>query len=300
VRSSGAIALLKLRIRLIFSMKSLILILLISVFNFRAWSFEIHLSTTVPTPGDTLAVEVEIVERGSEYACWFNAKEYPVYPTERGTFRTLIGLPYDFAPGRYAVLILEKGSGKKARKKYEFLTVNRKVFPVSYVDFTPEETKLIGSPLNERERALISTALKTEKKKQDWEKEFILPVRGKIIGKYGVKRMAGKEFLWSHKGVDLKVREGTPVQAANSGEVILAEEGFYLHGKTVVIDHGQGVTTIYLHLKSIDIGKGDKVTKGQIIGRVGETGLATGPHLHWGLYVHGVPVDPFPWVEREY
>jgi hypothetical protein len=288
------------RSKWIFSMRSVILLLLFFGLNFRAWAFEINFSTTVPTQGDTLAIEVKVVNKESKYRCWFNAREYPIYPIERGPLRTLIGLPYDFVPGKYAVLILEKVKGEKARKKYGFLTVNRKLFSVSYVTFTPEKRKLIGSPLNKRERDLISTALKIEKKEQNWEGRFILPVRGKIVGRYGVKRMAGGEFLWSHKGVDLKVPEGTPVRAANSGEVILAEERFYLHGKTVIIDHGQAVITIYLHLKSMDVRKGDKVTKGQIIGRVGETGLATAPHLHWGLYVHSVPVDPLPWVEREY
>jgi len=264
------------------------------------WAFEIRLSTNVPTQGDTLAVEVKEVKKGRKYSCWFNAREHPIYPIEGGSLRALIGLPYNFVPGRYAVLIAEKGRERKKRKKYKLLTVNRKVFPVSYVNLTPEKRKLIGSPLNKRERDLIFTALKIEKKKQNWEGKFILPVEGKIVGEYGVKRIAGKEFLWSHKGVDLKVPEGTPVRAANSGEVILAEEDFYLHGKTVTIDHGQGITTIYLHLKSLNVRKGDKVTKRQIIGRVGETGLATGPHLHWGLYVHGVPVDPLPWVKREY
>ena len=281
-------------------MKSLILLLLLFVFNFRAWAFEIHLSTTVPTQGDTLAVEVKGVEIGKEYSCWFNAREHKLYLIKGGSLRALIGLPYNFVPGRYAVLIVEKGKERKKRKKYKLLTVNRKVFPLSYVNFTPGKRRLVGSPLNKRENDLISDALKIEKKKQNWEGKFILPVEGKIVGKYGVKRMAGKDFLWSHKGVDLNVPEGTPVRAANSGEVILAEERFYLHGKTVTIDHGQGITTIYLHLKSINVKKGDTVTKGQVIGRVGETGLATGPHLHWGLYVHGVPVDPLPWVKIEY
>lgn len=285
---------------MIFSMKTVILLLLLSVFNFRVWAFEIRLSTTVLTQGDTLAVEVKGVNRGDKYSCWFNAREYPVYFTEEDSFRVLIGLPYNFVPRRYIVLIVEKGKKKDKSRKYEFLTVNSKVFPVSYITFTAKKRKLIGSPLNKRERDLISTALKIEKKKQNWEGKFILPVEGKIVGKYGVKRIAGKEFLWSHKGVDISVPEGTPVRVANSGEVILAEEGFYLHGKTVTIDHGQGIITIYLHLKSINVRKGDKVNKGQIIGKVGETGLATGPHLHWGLYVHGVPVDPLPWVKREY
>lgn len=288
------------RSKWIFSMRSVILLLLLIVINFRAWCFEVRLSTTVPTQGDTLAVEIKGVERGSKYSCWFNAREYPVHYTDRGSLRTLIGLPYNFVPGRYAVLILEKAVGKKMRREYELLTVNRKVFPVSYVKFSAEKMQLIASSLNEREKGLITSALRIEKEKQNWQGEFILPVEGMIVGEYGVKRMVGRQFLWAHKGVDLKVPEDTPVRAANSGEVILAEEGFYLHGKTVMIDHGQGVTTIYLHLKSVNVTKLDKVTKGQIIGNVGETGLATGPHLHWGLYIHGVPVDPLSWVEREY
>ncbi len=285
---------------MIFSMKSVIILLLLFVFNLRAWAFEIRLSTTTPCQGDTLAVEVKGMEMGKEYSCWFNARERKLFPIEGGSLRALIGLAYNFVPGRYAVLIAEKGKEGKKKKKYKLLYVDRKAFPVSYVNFTPEKKRLIGSPLNKRENDLISAAVKIAKKKQHWEGKFILPVAGKINGKYGVKRMAGKDFLWSHKGVDMRVPQGTPVQAANSGEVILAEEGFYIHGKTVTIDHGQGITTIYLHLEAITVEKGDKVTKGQVIGNVGETGLATGPHLHWGLYVHGVPVDPLPWVEREY
>jgi len=281
-------------------MKSAIVFLMLFILNFRAWAFEIRLSTTVPSQGATLAIEVEETKVGSKYSCWFNAREYSIYSTERGSLRTLIGLPYDFVPGKYAVLILEKGKGEKAKKKYKLLMVSRKVFPLAYLTFAPEERKLIGSPLNKREKELISTALETEREEQNWEGKFILPVEGKTVGEYGVKRMVGGQFLWSHKGVDLKAPEGTPVRAANSGEVILMEERFYLHGKTVIIDHGQAVITIYLHLKSIDVRKGDKVTKGQIIGRVGETGLATAPHLHWGLYIHGIPVNPLPWVEREY
>jgi len=289
-----------LRARPIFSMKSVILILLISVFNLRAWAFEIRLSTTTPSQGDTLVVQVEGVDSQSSYSCWFNAKEYPVYPTESGSRRILIGLPYNIVAGRYAVLILEKGKERKKKRKYKLLTVSKETFRLSYVTFSPEKRELIGSPLVQRERDLIADALEIEKERQNWEGKFILPVEGKIVGDYGVKRVAGREFLWHHKGLDIKVPEGTPVQAANSGEVVLADDSFYLHGKTVIVDHGQGVATIYLHLKSINVSKGQRVSKGEIIGRVGETGLATGPHLHWGLCVHGVPVNPLSWVEREY
>jgi len=286
--------------KVISPMKLVFVILLIFTVNFRTWSFEISLSTPTPVPGDTLAIDVKEVKPGMKYSCWFNASKYPVYPTERDSFRTLIGITYDFVPGKYAILILEKEKGKKAKKKYRLISIGRKEFALSYVTFSSEERKLIGSPLNERERDLISIALKAESENQNWKGKFVLPVEAKIVGEYGVRRMAGGEFLWNHRGVDLKVPEGTAVRAPNDGEVILAEEKFYLHGKTIIIDHGQGVITIYLHLRSINVRKGDKVTKGQIIGRVGETGLATAPHLHWGVYVHGVPVNPVPWVEREY
>jgi murein DD-endopeptidase MepM/ murein hydrolase activator NlpD len=72
-------------------------------------------------------------------------------------------------------------------------------------------------------------------------------------------------------------------------------EGFEIHGDTVGIDHGQGVTSIYLHLSRIDVQEGDMVQAGQVIGAVGSTGASTGPHLHWGLYVHGQSIDPVPW-----
>jgi len=281
-------------------MKIISLLLFLLFLDFEAWPFEIILSTNLLTQGDTLAIEVTEVREGSRYSCWFNADKHPLYPTKKGSLRALIGLSYDFVPGRYAVLIVEKEKGKKPKKKYKLLAVQRKYFPTSYVNFTQEKRELMASPLNERERKLISTELKVDNEEQSWDGKFILPVEGKTVGKYGVKRMAGSKFLWNHKGVDLKATEGTPIKAANGGEVMLTEEGFYIHGKTVMINHGQGVITIYLHLNSISVQKGDRVTKGDVIGEVGETGLTTSSHLHWGLYVHGVPVDPFPWVEREY
>lgn len=87
------------------------------------------------------------------------------------------------------------------------------------------------------------------------------------------------------------------MKATNRGRVLLARDDFNLHGKTVLLDHGQGVMSIYLHLSLINVDEGMEVEKGDVIGLVGSTGLATGPHLHFGIYVHGVPVNPIPWIE---
>ena len=88
-----------------------------------------------------------------------------------------------------------------------------------------------------------------------------------------------------------------PVRAAAGGRVVLAKE-LVIHGKTIVLDHGQGVISLYIHLSRMDVEKGDRVSKGEEIGAVGQTGLATGPNLHWAVYIHGTPVDPVPWTER--
>ena len=101
-----------------------------------------------------------------------------------------------------------------------------------------------------------------------------------------------------HRGVDYATGTGTPVIAPAAGRISLVgneSEGFRVHGNTVGIDHGQGVLSIFLHLSRIDVQEGDIVQAGQTVGAVGSTGSSTGPHLHWGLYVHGQAIDPVPW-----
>ncbi|NEO60047.1 MAG: M23 family metallopeptidase, partial [Moorea sp. SIO4G2] len=93
-------------------------------------------------------------------------------------------------------------------------------------------------------------------------------------------------------------RFGSPVVAPAAGQIALVgreSEGFRVHGNTVGINHGQGVLSIMLHLSEIKVKEGDFVQAGQVIGTIGSTGASTGPHLHWGLYVHGQSVDPVPW-----
>jgi murein DD-endopeptidase MepM/ murein hydrolase activator NlpD len=114
---------------------------------------------------------------------------------------------------------------------------------------------------------------------------------------FGLERYVNGHFSYRHRGVDLACPEGTPVKAAAAGTVSLADDSFLLHGKTIILDHGQGVSTIYLHLSAIDVREGDDVTAGQVIGRVGATGVATGPHLHFAVYAYHEPVDPFFWTD---
>ncbi len=128
-----------------------------------------------------------------------------------------------------------------------------------------------------------------------WRGRFLVPVPGEVSGAFGTRRVFNGELISRHTGVDFRAAAGEPVVAAGSGVVRLAKELFY-SGNAVVLDHGAGVFTSYSHLSRIEVGVGQRVDRGAGIGRVGATGRATGPHLHWGGKVNGVAVDPLALV----
>ncbi len=124
------------------------------------------------------------------------------------------------------------------------------------------------------------------------------PVSATITGVYGSRRLFnGEERSW-HKGVDIAAKEGTEVYAPSNGVVRLALANSFFNGNLVIIDHGQQLMTIYAHLSSMSVKVGDKVTSKTIIGKVGSTGRATGPHLHWGLYWRNMALDPKLLIEK--
>ena len=121
---------------------------------------------------------------------------------------------------------------------------------------------------------------------------FIWPAKGRISGVYGSQRILNGKPRRPHLGVDIAAPEGTPIIAAGDGTVVLVHEDMFFTGKTVLIDHGLGVGTTYTHMSAIDVKLDESVKKGQQIGRIGKTGRATGPHLHWGLTWRGLRLDP--------
>ena len=129
-----------------------------------------------------------------------------------------------------------------------------------------------------------------------WEDQLAAPVGHCVNSPFGVTRLHnGKPTGNYHRGLDQASPAATPIRAAASGRVKVAKM-FVMHGGTVGIDHGQGLTTHYLHMSKILATEGQEVKQGDVIGEVGSTGFATGPHLHWGLYLFGVPVNARSWV----
>lgn len=144
-----------------------------------------------------------------------------------------------------------------------------------------------------REQKDVGQALRQNKNKDaDWQKGFILPVEGRISGAFGNQRIFNGVKKNPHTGTDIAAPEGTNVKAAGDGVVLLAGGDYFYSGHMVILDHGDGLKTIYAHLKNVDVKAGDKVKQGDIIGSVGHTGRATGPHLHWGANLSGVRFRP--------
>lgn len=142
------------------------------------------------------------------------------------------------------------------------------------------------------ERKKISGALEKDLEKSYWKRGFIKPVEGRTSGKFGGQRIMNGKKMNPHAGMDIAAPEGTDVKAAGDGIVTLNADNLFYSGNVVVLDHGYGLQTIYAHLSEMNVTPGQKVKKGEVIGKVGKTGRVTGPHLHWGASLKGVKFNP--------
>ena len=144
---------------------------------------------------------------------------------------------------------------------------------------------------------MIGKNFKTITKSKKFSGPFIWPVNGRISSGFGTQRVYNNKPGWSHSGTDISAVRGTPIKATQAGNVTLAES-LKVHGNTVMINHGWGIISIYNHLDKINVKMNDKISKGDIIGTVGSTGIATGSHLHFGISVQSIRVNPQDWVHK--
>ena len=142
------------------------------------------------------------------------------------------------------------------------------------------------------EREDLQRALSYHTSTSNWQKGFIMPVKGRTSGHFGGQRIMNGKPRAPHRGMDIAAEEGAEVYASSDGIVTLSGGNYFYTGNVVVIDHGQNLSTIYAHLKDTTVKKGQKVKQGDVIGHVGKTGRATGPHLHWGASVNNIRFQP--------
>lgn len=227
----------------------------------------------------------------------FLYKTYPVYRVQEGAYKTTLAVPMTTDEGEYTMTLRyqEKGEDKKLEMP---VTITLAYF--SEADTAELDVPVMTEETMEMlryEHSYFAKAYRTNPDSLFYEGAFIWPCAGSVTGLYGTPRKYNDEMdEWSHKAVDIANAVGAKVYAANNG-VIAMSENLDVHGRSIVIAHGGGVHTVYLHLDSLCVKKGDKVKKGQLIGRLGKTGLCTGPNLHWQVMVNRVPVNPRYWLD---
>jgi hypothetical protein len=217
------------------------------------------------------------------------------------TWMALIGLDLGIKPGTYKIdisILFTDGSYANISKE---ILVLGKEFPVKKLWVKQE---YVTPPAEVLERIKIESELLRQIYNiftPNWlgEGNFIIPTEGEVAPNFGERRILNNQPRSSHSGVDISSPYGAPVRASNTGRVVLAND-LYFAGKSVVIDHGLGVFTQYLHFSKIIAQRGELVKKGDVIGEIGATGRVTGPHLHWGVKISGARVDPLSLMNLEF
>lgn len=217
-----------------------------------------------------------------------------------GDYWAVLGFAPWASPGPYLWSInAQDGQGRTGSSQGTVLVVDYD-FPIDYIDLPPDREGLLDPAITVPERDKLAEIFAQITLQPLWQGLFQPPVVGEKSSFFGEGRSYdGGPVASYHLGVDYSADEGDTVLAANSGRVVLAET-LQVRGNTVIIDHGLGVYTGYFHLSQISVAVGQEVEKGELIGYVGGTGLATGPHLHWEMRIAGVPVDPEEWTVRSF
>jgi len=243
-------------------------------FSLQAFALPSH----TPVPGGVAVIEVTSQTEAATY------QGKPVMLIDKDGARfAVIGLGLSTRPGQHTLeangSIPFKVENKTYREQRLTIENKRKVNP--YANDMPR--------INADKKEMTAAFVNFESKQPDIE--FDIPVKGPISSPFGLKRFLNDQARSPHSGLDIAADEGTPIVAPASGTVT-ATGDYFFNGNTVLVDHGQGLISMYCHMSQIDVAVGDKVERGEVLGEVGMTGRVTGPHLHWAVSLNNVRVDP--------
>jgi murein DD-endopeptidase MepM/ murein hydrolase activator NlpD len=259
-------------------------------FTLPVQALEVEVSPQTPQQGDTISVIVSTDNPDSPPTVTVDQKNYPVFE-QNGKYRALIPTSPLNSAGEMTATV--QGDSQTSNIG---IWLKSRTFPIQYITLTGSASR----PATQMELDAVTAFKKLVTPQKFWQGAFVRPSAARVSTGFGVRRYYNGVFAddYYHKGVDYAGATGSPIVAPAAGKVRLVgreSEGFHVHGNVIGIDHGQGVLSIFMHLQDINVVDGEMVKAGQKIGTVGATGASTGPHLHWGLYVNEVSVDPVPW-----
>jgi murein DD-endopeptidase MepM/ murein hydrolase activator NlpD len=271
----------------------IITLIFILLFISLSGAIEVTLKPDILKQGDVIVISTTASDGNLQGT--FMDKRLHFFKTESGNYIALAGIDMKTTPGEYPLTLFY--DNKKIFERYMKISqasfgIQRLTLPKDKVDLTPEILKRVSI---EQTRLAALWPVINEKL---WKGRFIMPVNSSITSAFGMKRIINKEERSPHSGIDIKADEGTPIAAPNNGRVALIDDQFF-GGKTIVIDHGYGIYSIFNHLSKIAVSDGQLVKRGNIIGHTGSTGRATGPNLHWGVRLQGERINPVSLVNLE-
>lgn len=252
-----------------------------------------------PAPGDFAMLAVGPCPAGSEIRLETgrNLTLSPPYRHNDSTY-FILGIGFQVPPGMQSLTLYLEEPGGERREITGEVEVAARDFETSRFSVPVKWSGEEAARRLAEERERVRLALMTTEPAPLWHQPFIMPLESRISSEYGAVRVINEGAPSRHNGLDIAAGTGVPVVATNDGIVRLAAS-LLAHGNIVIVDHGMNLSSSYLHLDSIEVEEGARVSRGQIIGRVGETGFANGPHLHWELNLGQAPVNPLQLLQGD-
>jgi hypothetical protein len=253
----------------------------------HAEDFRVKLVPSMIQPGDAFMLRIDGPEVSAGPSALLNGIPLRFSTCGKGCYIAIGTVDLNTGPGTYPISVTAGTDTKDLQ-----LRVIPGQFKTIYIT-VPEEKVSPGPGDLERIRreADLLESVWTNYSEKLWEGRFVLPLPNPLSTPFGTQRIMNKETVSIHRGLDLKGKAGEKVRASNHGRVVLTEDLFF-GGNTVILDHGLGIFTIYMHMSRFNVSPGELVSKGDVIGFVGSTGRATGPHLHFGVKVSGINTSP--------
>jgi murein DD-endopeptidase MepM/ murein hydrolase activator NlpD len=250
-----------------------------------------------PRQGDIVRITINMPISAKGGTMTLDGKTYPAFVTG-GLLNAFLGVDLDTKPGSHDLAFEFTGAmpqpGREPDTKGAVkIEIGAREFATEGLDVDTKYTELDAATQKraDAEAAELEKLWSVITPERLWGKSFLRPTIGELGSPFGLRRVFNGEPKSPHAGLDLEAEAGAEIYASNTGRVALARDLFFT-GNTIVIDHGMGLYTIYAHLQRMDVKEGAAVERAQLIGLVGATGRATGPHLHWGVRLGGARVDP--------
>ncbi len=256
-------------------------------------SYAGNLPRHYPVPGGIAVIELG---RHAPDKATFNKNKVLVTQSNQKWY-AIVGLPLSTRPGKHKLLVTDK----KRLKQISFV-VNDKQYQTQHINIKDKrKVNPYAKDMDRiiKEKKIIGNALKSWTPVKNISLQFDLPVQGRFSSPFGLRRFFNKQARRPHSGLDIAAPEGTPVLAPAPGRIVNTGDYFF-NGNTIFIDHGQGLITMYCHLKRTAVKAGDTVERGQEIGTVGMTGRVTGPHLHWSVSLNNARIEPKLFLAQQY